>query len=176
MGESWPADSVERVSVNSLVPYARNARTHSDSQVAQIAASVREWGWTTPVLVDENNQIIAGHGRILAAERLGITEVPVMKAANWTESQKRAYILADNQLAQNAGWDIELLKLEFNDLSISDFDVELIGFHENFVSEFLLDPDFDPGTEDDQGKLDSLDPKMTTCPHCGEEYDLREQE
>ena len=108
----WPADQVERWAVSRLVPYARNARTHSDAQVAQIAASIREWGWTTPVLVDEAGGLIAGHGRVLAARKLGIAEVPVMVARGWSEAQKRAYVLADNKLALNAGWDEELLRVE----------------------------------------------------------------
>ena len=107
----WPADKVERRSVDALVPYARNARTHSDEQVAQIAASIREWGWTTPILVDEDGGIIAGHGRVMAARKLSIDEVPVMVATGWTDAQRRAYVLADNQLALNAGWDTELLKV-----------------------------------------------------------------
>ena len=112
----WPADAVERRPVAALVPYARNARTHSDEQVAQIAASIREWGWTMPVLVDEAGTIIAGHGRVLAAQSLGIAEVPVMVAAGWSEAQKRAYVIADNKLALNAGWDEELLPVELGDL------------------------------------------------------------
>ena len=104
----WPADRVERWPLDKLVPYARNARTHSEEQVAQIAASMREWGWTNPVLVDEAGMIIAGHGRVLAARKLGIGEVPVMIARGWTEAQKRAYVLADNQLALNAAWDGKL--------------------------------------------------------------------
>jgi ParB-like chromosome segregation protein Spo0J len=99
----WPADRVERRSINALIPYARNARTHSDAQVAQIAASMKEWGWTNPVLIDEEGGIIAGHGRVLAARKLGLTEAPVMVAEGWTEAQKRAYVIADNQLALNAG-------------------------------------------------------------------------
>ena len=106
----WPADKVERRPVSGLTPYAKNARTHSDEQVAQIAASIEQWGWTIPVLVDEDGGIIAGHGRILAAEKLGIAEVPVMVAAGWSEEQKRAYVLADNKLAENAGWDSALLE------------------------------------------------------------------
>src|SRR6185437_5524781 len=101
----WPADRVERRPVASLVPYARNARTHSPEQVAQVAASVREWGWTVPVLVDEQSNIIAGRCRVLAAQRLGLGEVPVMVARGWSEAQKQAYIIADNKLALNAGWD-----------------------------------------------------------------------
>jgi DNA modification methylase len=110
------------------VPYARNARTHSPEQVDQIAASIREWGWTTPVLVDEAGGIIAGHGRVLAAKKLGIDEVPVMIAAGWSEAQKRAYVLADNKLALNAGWDNDLLKVEIGDLQALNFDLGLAGF------------------------------------------------
>ena len=110
-GARWPADAVERRSVTALLPYIRNARTHSDEQVAQIAASIREWGWTMPVLVDEAGTIIAGHGRVLAAQRLGLREVPVMVAAGWSEAKRRAYVIADNKLALNAGWDEELLSL-----------------------------------------------------------------
>lgn len=124
----WPADKVERKPVADLVPYARNARTHSPEQVDQIAASIKEWGWTTAVLVDETGQIIAGHGRILAAQKLGITDVPVMTAIGWTDAQKRAYVLADNKLALNAGWDNELLKLELLDLDHENFDLSLLGW------------------------------------------------
>src|ERR1700730_428278 len=108
----WPADKVERWSIDRLIPYARNARTHTDAQVAAIAASIKEWGWTTPALVGEDGGLIAGHARVLAARQLGIAEIPVMVAAGWTEAQKRAYVLADNQLAiTGSGWDPELLRL-----------------------------------------------------------------
>ena len=105
-------DKIERRPIGSLIPYARNARTHSDAQIQQIAASMREWGWTNPVLVDEAGGIIAGHGRVLAAQRLQVSEVPVIVASGWTDAQKRAYIIADNKLALNAGWDNDLLALE----------------------------------------------------------------
>lgn len=124
----WPADAIERRSVASLIPYARNARTHSDAQVAQIAASIKEWGWTNPVLIDPEGGLIAGHGRVLAARKLGIAEVPCMIATGWTDAQKRAYILADNQLALNAGWDMELMSIELGELAALDFDVALMGF------------------------------------------------
>ena len=91
-----PADKVEKWKISKLIPYARNARTHSNEQVGQIAASIKEWGWTTPVLVDETGGIIAGHGRTLAAQKLGMTEVPVMVAKGWSDAKKRAYVLADN--------------------------------------------------------------------------------
>ena len=145
---AWPADKVERRAVADLIPYARNARTHSDAQVAQIAASIAEWGWTTPVLVVETGSIIAGHGRVMAARKLGLTDVPVMVAAGWSEGQKRAYVLADNQLALNAGWDAEMLKVELTDLAGAGFDVGLIGFNEDEFAkltakktEGLTDPD-----------------------------------
>jgi ParB/Sulfiredoxin domain len=125
---SWPADKVERRSVASLVPYARNPRTHSPEQVDQIAASIREWGWTVPVLVDEQGGLIAGHGRVMAAKLLGLEEIPVMVAAGWTEAQKRAYVIADNKLTLNGGWDDELLKVELGDLKALDFDLALMGF------------------------------------------------
>jgi ParB-like chromosome segregation protein Spo0J len=123
-----PADKVEKWKIDKLIPYARNSRTHSDEQVAQIAASIKEWGWTTPVLVDDTGQIIAGHGRIMAARKLGMSEVPVIVAEGWTDAQKRAYVIADNKLALNAGWDNELLALEFGELEGLGFDLELTGF------------------------------------------------
>lgn len=123
-----PTDNVQKMPVEALIPYARNSRTHSDEQVAQIAASIKEWGFTTPVLVDEDGGIIAGHGRTLAARKLGMTEVPVLVARGWTDAQKRAYVIADNKLALNAGWDQELLGLELADLDQLGFDLGLTGF------------------------------------------------
>jgi DNA modification methylase len=137
--DSWPADSVERRKVADLVPYARNARTHSEEQVGQIAASIREWGWTVPVLVDEQGGIIAGHGRIMAAQKLGLADVPCMVATGWTEAQKRAYVIADNKLALNAGWDFELLKVEFGELQGLDFDLGLTGFGEDEIAALLAE-------------------------------------
>ena len=129
-GARWPADAVERRPVAALVPFARNARTHSDEQVAQIAASIREFGWTIPVLVNEAGTIIAGHGRVLAAQRLGIAEIPVIVAAGWSEAKRRLYVIADNKLALNAGWDEELLSLEIGDMKGMGFDLTLTGFGE----------------------------------------------
>jgi len=143
-----PADKVERWKIERLVPYARNARTHSDEQVAQIAASIREWGWTTPVLVDEGGGIIAGHGRTLAAQRLQMAEVPVMVARGWSDAKKRAYILADNKLALNAGWENELLNLELSELKELDFDLELIGFSADEIAA-LMPLELEPGLTDE---------------------------
>lgn len=140
MDRTWPADRVERRAVDSLMPYAGNARTHSEEQVAQIAASIEEWGWTSPVLVDEDGSIIAGHGRVLAATRLGLTEVPVMVARGWSADQKRAYVIADNQLAMNAGWDADLLRVELGDLLGAGFNLDLIGFSDDGLAEILNPP------------------------------------
>jgi DNA modification methylase len=126
--QKWPADAVQRVSVSTLVPYAANARTHSAGQIDQIAASIRQWGFTVPVLVDERSEIIAGHGRLLAAQQLGLDTVPVMVAKGWTPKQIRAYRLADNQLALNAAWDVKLLAAELGELTDM---AELIGFSDD---------------------------------------------
>lgn len=130
-------EKIEQWSVEKLVPYSRNSRTHSDAQVAQIAASIKEWGWTTPILADPDGQVIAGHGRLMAARKLGMTEVPVIVAAGWTDAQKRAYIIADNKLALNAGWDEALLALEFEDLQALEFDLELTGFSDEEIKALM---------------------------------------
>ena len=149
MVEKWPADSTERRAVAELVPYARNARTHTKEQIAQIAASITEFGWTTPVLLDEAGGIIAGHGRVMAAKKLGLKAVPCMTAAGWTEEQKRAYVLADNQLALSAGWDADLLKAELNDLADAGYDIGLIGFGDKELSDILGDGISIAGDEED---------------------------
>jgi DNA modification methylase len=139
---------VDYRAIDSLIPYVRNARTHTSRQVAGIAASIREFGWTNPVLVDGENGIIAGHGRVLAARMLGLARIPVIELAGLTPAQKRAYVIADNRLALDAGWDTELLALEFADLSELGFDLALTGFGEEEIaalsamgSKGLTDPD-----------------------------------
>lgn len=122
-----------------LLPYARNSRTHSDSQVAQIAASIREFGWTNPILVDQEGTIIAGHGRVMAARKLGETRVPVITLGHLTDAQKRAYVIADNQLALNAGWDADMLKVEIADLTAADFDLSLLGFDDKMLASLTAD-------------------------------------
>lgn len=128
MTAQQPQIQIQRRSLDSLIPYANNARTHSEEQVAQIAASIKEFGWTNPVLVDGDNGLIAGHGRVLAARKLGFTEVPVIELSHMTETQRKAYILADNKLAMNAGWDTELLLVELDGLDAAGFDTDLTGF------------------------------------------------
>jgi hypothetical protein len=133
----WPANKIEHWPIGRLVPYARNARTHTPAQVDQIAASIREWGWTVPILVDENGTILAGHARVLAAHKLGITAIPVIVARGWTEAQKRAYAIADNKLTLNAGWDEELLRIELADLKVEEFPIELLGFDDTELASIL---------------------------------------
>jgi site-specific DNA-methyltransferase (adenine-specific) len=145
---NWPADKVERRQVASLIPYARNSRTHSDAQVAQIAASIKEWGWTQPVLIEPDGGIIAGHGRVMAAQKLGLAEVPCMVAEGWTDAQRKAYVIADNQLALNAGWDMDMLKVEMQELGAFDFDLGLLGFDDKFL-DGLLQPEPTVGLTDE---------------------------
>lgn len=133
--------------VSELIPYVRNARTHSDAQVAQIAASIREFGFLSPILVAEDNTILAGHGRLAAALKLGLKKVPCVKENHLTETQKRAYIIADNKLSLNAGWDSELLAVELSELEGADFNLDLLGFDEAELSS-IFDADKDVNEDD----------------------------
>jgi site-specific DNA-methyltransferase (adenine-specific) len=151
---------VKQVKVESLIPYARNSRTHSDAQVAQIAASIKEFGWTNPILVDGTNGIIAGHGRLLAARKLGYTEVPVIELENMTESQKRAYVIADNQLAMNAGWDTSMLTLELGDLKEAGFSLDILGFDPKEL-DTLLEPEQVDGLTDEDAVPDIPEEPVT---------------
>src|SRR6476661_2280210 len=139
--EHWPLDK--------LIPYARNPRTHSDAQVAQISNSVAEFGFNNPILVDTNAGIIAGHGRLLAARKLQLQQVPIIVLDHLSETQKRAYILADNQLALNAGWDDELLGLELGALRDLDFNLDVIGFDDQELAHFLADDNALAGLTDE---------------------------
>lgn len=148
-GPVWAADRVERWPIGRLTPYANNARTHSPAQIRQIADSMRQWGWTMPCLVDEAGMLLAGHARVAAAKLLEFREVPVMVAVGWSEAQKRAYVLADNQLALNAGWDSALLSGELSFLKDANFKLTLIGFSGADLRQYLnggglTDPDYAP--------------------------------
>ena len=147
--QNWPADKVERRSIGSIIPYARNSRTHSDEQVAQIAASINEWGFTNPILVDIYGKIIAGHGRLLAAQKLGLKEVPCITAIGWSDAQKKAYVIADNKLALNAGWDNDMLAVEFGELKELDFNLDLIGFDPDELASILKEPETEGLTDED---------------------------
>lgn len=148
-----------------LIPYARNSRTHDESQVAQIAASIKEFGWTNPILLDGKNGIIAGHGRVMAAQKLGETKVPTIELSHLTNHQKRAYIIADNKLALNSGWDNELLALELDDLKDAGYDIALTGFDFDEVN-------IEEAEEAAKPKDDT--PKIMVCPHCGNEFDAKQ--
>lgn len=139
---------VQIKAVADLLPYIANSRTHSDAQVAQIAASIKEFGWTNPILIDGDNTIIAGHGRLLAARKLGMEEVPAIVLDYLSKAQQRALVIADNQLALNAGWDMEMLKAEIEDLNLEDFDLGLLGFDDKFL-DGLLEPEPSEGLTDE---------------------------
>ncbi len=136
-------------STNDLIPYINNSRTHSDKQITQIASSIKEFGFTNPVLIDDDGGIIAGHGRVQAAEKLNISEIPCIVLTNLTAAQKKAYIIADNQLPLNAGWDIDTLKLELETLQELDFDIDLIGFDDDFIGDLLKEETEGLTDEDD---------------------------
>lgn len=136
-GGGLGANSVEHVATVDLIPYARNARTHSDEQVAQIAGSIQEFGFNNPVLIDGQNSIIAGHGRVLAAGRLKLEQVPCIRLTHLTDAQRRAYVIADNRIAMNSGWDQELLANELSDLHADELDLGLLGFEEDELSALL---------------------------------------
>ncbi len=140
---------IEQVAVTALIPYAKNSRTHDDAQVAQIAASIKEFGWTNPILVDGDKGIIAGHGRLMAARKLGMTEVPVIELKDLTPTQKKAYIIADNRLALNAGWDNQLLTIELNELLEDKFSLDLLGFNADELNALLNPVEITEGLTDE---------------------------
>lgn len=172
---------IETIPTGELIPYARNAKKHDDSQVAKLAGSIKEFGFNNPVLIDKDNGIIAGHGRIMAAQKLGLENVPCIRLGHLTDTQRRAYILADNRLAEiGGGWDEEMLKLELADLRELDMDFDLMGFEATLIEEKLNPPE--PTTE-------SITPESSTkeidvdsfemdhrCPRCGFEFDTKKPE
>lgn len=168
-------ERIERLPLEKLIPYAKNSRTHSDEQVAQIAASIREFGFTNPVLIDAEDGIIAGHGRVLAARKLGLAEVPCIRLGHLTEAQRRAYVIADNKLALNAGWDEELLAIELSSLREVGFDLGLTGFDADSIERFLnpLEPTVDHVPDSSSEEIDADEFDMDCkCPRCGMEFDL----
>ena len=140
---------IETRPVADLIPYIANSRTHSDAQVAQIAASIKEFGWTNPILIDGDNTIIAGHGRLLAARKLGMESVPAIVLDHLSKAQQRALVIADNQLALNAGWDMDMLKAEIEDLQLDDFDLGLLGFDDKFLDGLLVPEPTEGLTDED---------------------------
>jgi DNA modification methylase len=155
---------IERWPIDKLIPYARNARTHTDEQVAQVAASILEFGWTNPILVSGDGVIIAGHARLAAARKLGMTEIPVIVLDHLTPTQRRALVLADNRLAMSAGWDEEMLRLELTALKEDSFDLDVVGFTNEELEEFLRDPEqANDGLTDDDAVPDEQE-KVVTVP------------
>ncbi|MFX3544399.1 site-specific DNA-methyltransferase [Ralstonia mannitolilytica] len=151
MTSSWLADKIEQWPTAKLVPYARNARTHSDAQVAQIAASIAEFGFTNPILAGSDGVIVAGHGRLAAAQKLGLDAVPVVVLDHLTPTQRRALVIADNRIAENAGWDEELLRVELEGLQEEGFDLDLTGFDADALADLLAgdEPNGEGETDDD---------------------------
>ena len=186
--KSWAADKIEKKSVADLIPYDRNPRIHPDDQIRQIANSIEQWGWTMPILIDEEGGILAGHGRLYAAQSLGIVEVPCMVAKGWSDDQKKAYIIADNKLAENSEWNTALYYSELKELDESGIDLA------DMLDEDLTMLDFNPNiapsqnnadvTEEDFGKAqDGMDSRIesmsnsksnggieVTCPYCTESF------
>lgn len=158
---------IESIPLTKLIPYARNARTHSEAQVAQIAGSIREFGFTNPVLVDAVDGIIAGHGRVMAARSLGLSEVPCIRLAHLTDTQRRAYVLADNRIALNSGWDADMLALELTELRIDDFDLSLLGFDVPELDELLNGSDNLPESPLDFKTFNEEIETEHECPKCG---------
>ena len=140
---------VEQLKVGDLIPYVNNSRTHSDEQVMQVASSIKEFGFTNPILIDDDGGIIAGHGRLMAAKKLGLAMVPCIRLGHLSEAQRKAYVIADNQLALNSGWDLDALKLEIDRLGELDFDIELLGFDDDFLTSLMIEEPGEGLTDED---------------------------
>ena len=160
MSASWLADKIEQWPTAKLLPYARNARMHSDEQVAQIAASIAEFGFTNPILAGADGVIVAGHGRLATAHKLGLALVPVVVLEHLSPTQRRALVIADNRIAENAGWDEAMLRIELVTLQDDDFDVSLTGFDADALADLLADEDGNGDGETD----DDAVPEITETP------------
>ena len=154
-------------SLDSLVPYSRNPRTHSDDQISQIAASIREFGFTNPILIDSNQGIIAGHGRLAAAKELGLEKVPCIDLSHLTEEQRRAYVIADNKIALNGAWNEDFLRVELTELKELGANLELTGFNAMELADITLGKDVE-FKEYDESAADDV--QLITCPECGKSF------
>ena len=164
--EQWP--------IEKCIEYARNPRKN-DHAVDRMAAAIREFGFRVPILAKSDKTVVDGHLRLKAAKKLGLEEVPVLLCDDMTDIQVRAFRLSVNKVSEFADWDDEMLRVELDALGVDGFDLELTGFSLDDVATLLIDgSDFEPGSEEDQGQLDQLDPKWICCPKCGEDFDLRE--
>ena len=169
MPKGWAAEHIIKRSVQELIPYERNPKIHSEQQISQIAESIREWGWTVPVVIDEKDNLLAGHGRLYAAQSLGINEVPCVVATDWTEEQKKAYIIADNKVQENSSWDFSLLSAEIQNLSDQGFNLDKLGLSEadiNFLGNLSPDEefkfDYDPPEINESDSAVNDSPSKTT--------------
>ena len=162
--EYWP--------VSDLIEYARNPRKN-DHAVDKVAAAIREFGFRVPILAKSDKTIVDGHLRLKAAKKLGLDTVPVMLCDDMTDAQIKAFRISVNRVAEFAEWDDEMLRIELDELGDMSFDLELTGFSLDEMANIFDEPNFEPGSAEDQGQLDQLDPKMVTCPHCCAEFDLR---
>jgi ParB-like chromosome segregation protein Spo0J len=174
-GAGGQSAQIEQIPTVELVPYARNSRTHSDEQVAQIAASIREFGFCNPVLIDAEGTIIAGHGRVMAATRMKLETVPCLRLSHLTDAQKRAYVIADNRIALSSGWDEAMLANELSDLHADDFDLGVLGFDADELAKLMEFEGGNDGDEEPQSSTSEVNPdefKMQCeCPKCGFEFD-----
>ena len=168
------SQEIENISTVDLIPYARNSRTHSDEQVAQIMASIREFGFCNPVLIDATGTIIAGHGRVMAATRMKLETVPCLRLTHLTDAQRRAYVIADNRIALSSGWDSELLANELSDLHADEFDMALLGFDVDELAK-LLEMEDNTQDEEPDSSTKEIDPDefemQCKCPRCQFEFD-----
>lgn len=161
---------INNIKVDALIPYEFNNRNHNEQQVDRIANSIKEFGFNQPIVIDESNIILVGHGRHLAALKLGLKEVPTLQLKDLTETQKKAYRILDNKLQNDSTWSFDNLELELGFLEDEGFNLEEWGL------DTLLTPNFEPASEDEQGKLDELEPKMVKCPSCEHTFDSRGHE
>jgi len=185
----WAATEIEQIAVDDLIPYDRNPKIHPDTQVTQLANSIRQWGWTIPILIDENSTVIAGHGRLFAAKQLDMKEVPCIRASGWSDEQKKAYVIADNKLAENGEWDTGLYFSQLKEMNNSGFDLSLMGVDIDlsvFNYNPILEPAFDASeidaskmvkasddmNADHRSRLNGTQGIEVVCPHCGEDFEF----
>lgn len=183
----WSAKSIEMRDTVTLNPYERNPRTHPESQIEQLKNSIRQWGWTVPILIDEDDTVLAGHGRLHAATEMGIEQVPCVIATGWSEEQKQAYVIADNRLAENSSWDTAIYFSEIKALEEIGFDLSLTGLDDEQAAALSFQPNLSPVSEYQDvtdadvehvaSSLEKIAPKVNktvelVCPHCGEEIEF----
>ncbi|MAK71082.1 MAG: hypothetical protein CMF19_03405 [Idiomarinaceae bacterium] len=186
----WSAKQIQMRDTTVLNPYDRNPRIHPDSQIEQLKNSIRQWGWTVPILIDESDTVLAGHGRLHAASEMGISEVPCVIAVGWSDEQKRAYVIADNKLAENSSWDTGLYFSEIKALDDIGFDLSIAGLDQDILASVNFEPTLNPSTQYEDVTSDDINLAASTvgeikphgqkvsdviCPHCGEEFQVAGQ-